>query len=66
MGTHGEKELVLLAPQSIHQWDKLEMAPFDQQKNILYLALVPDIELVIEKTRIYLDELSRFVSAPLR
>lgn len=40
-------------------WEKLSLAPYDQTKDVLYLAVAPKSTGVLEKLRIYLEELSR-------
>lgn len=45
-------------PQLVHLWEKLSLAPYDQTKDILYLAVVPDTNVVVEKCRVFLEELS--------
>lgn len=47
-------------PQLVNMWEKLSLAPYDQTKDVLYLAIVPDSNVVVEKCRIFLEELSRF------
>lgn len=41
-------------------WEKLSLAPYDQTKDVLYMAVVPDSNVVVEKCRIFLEELSRY------
>lgn len=54
-----EKDAVLASPQLLHVWEKLSLGPYDQPKDVLYLAVVPDSNVVVEKTRIFLEELSK-------
>lgn len=45
----------------VSMWEKLSLAPYDQTKDVLYLAVVPDCAVVVEKCRIFMEELSRYV-----
>uniref|UniRef100_A0A915EP20 Mediator of RNA polymerase II transcription subunit 13 n=1 Tax=Ditylenchus dipsaci TaxID=166011 RepID=A0A915EP20_9BILA len=53
-----EREPVTTNPQLVNAWEKLALAPYDQTKDVLYLAVVPDNNVVAEKCRVFLEELS--------
>lgn len=53
-----EREPLLLSPTMIRNWEQLELMPIDQPKDVLYLALVPDVNVLAEKCKIFLEELS--------
>uniref|UniRef100_A0A915DHM3 Mediator of RNA polymerase II transcription subunit 13 n=1 Tax=Ditylenchus dipsaci TaxID=166011 RepID=A0A915DHM3_9BILA len=53
-----EREPVTTNPQLVNAWEKLALAPYDQTKDVLYLAVVPDSNVVVEKCRVFLEELS--------
>jgi hypothetical protein len=55
-----EREPLLLSPTMIKNWEQLELMPIDQPKDILYLALVPDVNVIVEKCKVFLEELSRY------
>jgi hypothetical protein len=38
-----EREVVLLSPNNVRNWEQLELMPIDQPKDVLYFALVPDV-----------------------
>ncbi|CAK5081745.1 unnamed protein product [Meloidogyne enterolobii] len=52
-----EREPLLLSPTMIRNWEQLELMPIDQPKDVLYLALVPDVNVLAEKCKIFLEEL---------
>jgi hypothetical protein len=53
-----DRDPVSTNPQLVHMWEKLTMGPYDQAKDVLYLAVVPDSNVVVEKCKVYLEELS--------
>lgn len=55
-----EREFVSLQPQMIRHWEQLELMPMDQPKDLLYLALVPDVNVVAEKCKIFMEEMTRW------
>lgn len=54
-----DREPVSINPLLTNMWEKLSLAPYDQTKDVLYLAVVPDSTVIVEKARIFLEELSR-------
>jgi len=60
-----EREPLLLSPTMIRNWEQLELMPIDQPKDVLYLALVPDVNVLAEKCKIFLEELGRYLKKHL-
>uniref|UniRef100_A0A0R3QPB6 Mediator of RNA polymerase II transcription subunit 13 n=1 Tax=Brugia timori TaxID=42155 RepID=A0A0R3QPB6_9BILA len=54
-----EKDAVITSPQIIRLWEKMSLEPYDQPKDVLYIGVVPDNLICIEKTKKYLMDLSR-------
>uniref|UniRef100_A0A8R1TKB8 Mediator of RNA polymerase II transcription subunit 13 n=2 Tax=Onchocerca TaxID=6281 RepID=A0A8R1TKB8_ONCVO len=54
-----EKDAVIASPQIIRLWEKMSLEPYDQPKDVLYIGVVPDNLICIEKTKKYLMDLSR-------
>lgn len=54
-----EREPLLLSPTMIRNWEQLELMPIDQPKDVLYLALAPDVNVLVEKCKVFFEELSR-------
>lgn len=54
-----EREPVTTNPQLVNIWETLSLAPYDQTKDVIYMAVVPDSNIVVEKCRVFLEELSR-------
>ncbi|CEF71663.1 Mediator of RNA polymerase II transcription subunit 13 [Strongyloides ratti] len=54
-----EKDLISCAPQIVCSWEKLALSPIDQPKDVLYFAITPDNDFIIEKTKLYFHELSK-------
>ncbi|CAD5217572.1 unnamed protein product [Bursaphelenchus xylophilus] len=52
------QDAIATNPQLVHMWEKLSMAPYDQPKDVLYLAIVPDGNVLADKCKVYLEELS--------
>lgn len=53
-----DRDPIATNPQLVHLWEKLTMGPYDQPKDVLYLAVVPDNNVVVEKCKVYMEELS--------
>ncbi|KAI6225150.1 Mediator of RNA polymerase II transcription subunit 13 [Aphelenchoides fujianensis] len=53
-----DRDPIATNPQLVHMWEKLTMGPYDQAKDVLYVAVVPDSTVVVEKCKIFLEELS--------
>ncbi|CAG9533297.1 unnamed protein product [Cercopithifilaria johnstoni] len=54
-----EKDAIITSPQIIRLWEKMSLEPYDQPKDVLYIGVVPDNLICIEKTKKYLMDLSR-------
>uniref|UniRef100_A0AC35TFX8 Mediator of RNA polymerase II transcription subunit 13 n=1 Tax=Rhabditophanes sp. KR3021 TaxID=114890 RepID=A0AC35TFX8_9BILA len=54
-----EKDLVISSPQIISSWEKLFLSPYDQSKDVLYFAIVPDDNIMVDKAKLFFDEVSR-------
>lgn len=55
-----EKDSVVASPQILRMWEKMALGPYDQPKDVLYIGVVPDNPMCIEKTKKYLTDLSRY------
>ncbi|KAI6194899.1 Mediator of RNA polymerase II transcription subunit 13 [Aphelenchoides besseyi] len=53
-----DRDPIATNPQLVHMWEKLTMGPYDQAKDVLYIAVVPDSTVIVEKCKIFLEELS--------
>lgn len=53
-----DRDPVSTNPQLIHMWEKLTMAPYDQPKDVLYLAVAPEGNVFQEKVKFFMEELS--------
>lgn len=53
-----DRDPIATNPQLVHMWEKLTMGPYDQAKDVLYLCVVPDSNVVVEKSKAYLQDLS--------
>lgn len=56
-----EKDAVITSPQIVRLWEKMSLEPYDQPKDVLYIGVVPDNLICIEKTKKYLIDLSMFI-----
>ncbi|KAL3994049.1 Mediator complex subunit 13 N-terminal family protein [Acanthocheilonema viteae] len=54
-----EKDAIITSPQIIRLWEKMSLEPYDQPKDVLYIGVVPDNLICIEKTKKYLMDLSK-------
>ncbi|VDN07598.1 unnamed protein product [Thelazia callipaeda] len=54
-----EKDAIVTSPQILRLWEKMSLEPYDQPKDVLYIGVVPDNLVCIEKTKKYLMDLSR-------
>jgi len=52
-----DKEMVMTLPTSLWTWERAGFAPYNWQKNILYMAVVPDQSIAAEKCKIFLEDL---------
>ncbi|KAL3083455.1 hypothetical protein niasHS_011257 [Heterodera schachtii] len=56
--SHAEREPILVSAQVLRDWDRLELMPADQCKDVLYLTVVPDVNVIASKCKVYMEELS--------
>uniref|UniRef100_A0A0N4Z9N3 Mediator of RNA polymerase II transcription subunit 13 n=1 Tax=Parastrongyloides trichosuri TaxID=131310 RepID=A0A0N4Z9N3_PARTI len=54
-----ERDVISCAPQIVCSWEKLALGPIDQPKDILYFAITPDNDFIVDKTKLYLYEVSK-------
>jgi hypothetical protein len=54
-----EREPVSVPPTALRHWEQLELMPICQPKDVLYLAVVPDVNVLAEKCKVFLEEMSR-------
>ncbi|KAM3719730.1 Mediator of RNA polymerase II transcription subunit [Dirofilaria immitis] len=54
-----EKDAIITSPQIIRLWEKMSLEPYDQPKDVLYIGVVPDNLICIEKAKKYLMDLSK-------
>jgi len=45
-----------VSPYAIKFWDKLNIEPYSKQKNIAYLILCPDVDVIVKNTKNYFKE----------
>uniref|UniRef100_A0A183C4A1 Mediator of RNA polymerase II transcription subunit 13 n=1 Tax=Globodera pallida TaxID=36090 RepID=A0A183C4A1_GLOPA len=56
--SHAEREPMLVSAQVLRDWDRLELMPADQCKDVLYLTVIPDVNVIASKCKVYMEELS--------
>uniref|UniRef100_A0A914HFG2 Mediator of RNA polymerase II transcription subunit 13 n=1 Tax=Globodera rostochiensis TaxID=31243 RepID=A0A914HFG2_GLORO len=56
--SHAEREPILVSAQVLRDWDRLELMPADQCKDVLYLTVIPDVNVIASKCKMYMEELS--------
>lgn len=54
-----EKDAISASPQALRIWEKMLLEPYDQPKDVLYIAVVPDSIMCVEKSKKYFEDLSR-------
>ncbi|MFH4976590.1 hypothetical protein AB6A40_003299 [Gnathostoma spinigerum] len=54
-----ERDAIIASPEIIRMWEKMTLEPYDQPKDILYVAVVPDNIVCFENSKKYFDDLSR-------
>uniref|UniRef100_A0A915CHH7 Mediator of RNA polymerase II transcription subunit 13 n=1 Tax=Parascaris univalens TaxID=6257 RepID=A0A915CHH7_PARUN len=54
-----ERDVITASPQILRMWEKMTLEPYDQPKDVLYIAVVPDSLVCVEKSKKYFDDLSR-------
>ncbi|KAE9552127.1 hypothetical protein FO519_004663 [Halicephalobus sp. NKZ332] len=52
-----DREMVMTLPTSLWTWERAGFAPYGWQKNVLYMAVVPDQSIAAEKCKIFLEDL---------
>lgn len=54
-----ERMPVLLSPAVVQRhWEQIELMPIDQPKDVLYVVLVPNVKVIAEKCKTFMEELS--------
>eukprot|EP00050_Salpingoeca_kvevrii_P017043 m.61159 g.61159 ORF g.61159 m.61159 type:complete len:1220 (+) comp7326_c0_seq1:74-3733(+) len=48
--------MMSLSPQAIPLWQYLTLEPFSPKKNIAYLAVVPDVKCIVDRTAMFLSD----------
>ena len=59
-----EKDFMSLSPLALHYWDMLSIEPFSQPRDIAYIVVAPDNELLLEHTRRFFKNLSVTYEVP--
>lgn len=56
-----EKDAITASPQILRMWEKFALEPYDQTKDVLYIGVVPDSIVCIERSKKYFEDLSRYL-----
>ena len=54
-----DKDCVQISPLALRLWDKLQLDPFSPQKDVLYVAVVPESNAVFARAQTFFRELSK-------
>ncbi|VDK47658.1 unnamed protein product [Anisakis simplex] len=54
-----ERDAIIASPTILRMWDKMQLEPYDQPKDILYIAVIPDNQICVDKSKKFFDDLSR-------
>jgi hypothetical protein len=57
-----ERDPLSASPHIVRFWERLTLGPFDQPKDVMYLAVVPDNNLIYERSKKFFDELSKYAT----
>jgi mediator of RNA polymerase II transcription subunit 13 len=53
-----EKDFMSLSPLALHYWDSLSIEPFSQPRDIAYIVVVPENDLLLDQTKRFFKNLS--------
>lgn len=54
-----DREWVTISPFALRLWDRLSLEPYGQPKDVVYLAVVPDNQFILQKSCAFFRELSK-------
>ena len=53
-----EKDFMTLSPLALHYWDSLSIEPFSQPRDVAYIVVAPDNELLLDYSKRFFKNLS--------
>ena len=53
-----DNDWLVVSPHALRYWEKLFLEPYSDQRDVVYLAIIPDEDRVVEDARIFFRELS--------
>ncbi|PAV60821.1 hypothetical protein WR25_14684 isoform Q [Diploscapter pachys] len=54
-----DKDAIRIAPQAVQMWENLSLGPYDQPKDVLYVAVTVDCKEAVDSTKTYLENISQ-------